>query len=452
MGRKKTDEEFKKEVYGLVGDEYTVLGKYIKAISKLLIKHNKCNYEYMVRPNDFLSGYRCPKCAKNQKKDTEQFKAEIYNLTNNEYTLLSNYINAKTKVKLKHNTCGEIFFIDPTHFLRGQRCPNLKCKKERANKVLIAKNSVNFNNYLTISEKGEYFLLDDYIDQFTKVKILHKPCGNEYYITPKNFRRGVERCPICEKQKRLKEKDNDFKKYVSEHGKGNYEVVDSYKGNNIKLKFLHKECGKIYKATPSSFKSGNRCTHCSQKRKWDTEEFSQYVLEKEKGEYLLIGEYINARTKTEMKHNTCGWTYLVTPSDFKSGYRCPKCASSKGERAISKFLDKYKIIYEYNKSYGDACCFKVSLRFDFLIFDENGNIQLICEFDGIQHFEPVERFGGKEGFEETKIRDSIKNEFCKDKEIPLVRIPYWEIDNIHKILGKKLYKLGLLSTNTKEED
>lgn len=178
-------------------------------------------------------------------------------------------------------------------------------------------------------------------------------------------------------------------------------------------------------------------------KKKTTEIFKKEVFELVGDEYDVLGEYINALAHILIRHNKCGNEYPVAPAKFLYGNRCPICSSSKGENFISSFLIKHSINYKHNISYG-GCRYKEPLRFDFLIFDNDNNLKLICEFDGIQHFEPVEIFGGEEGFKETKIRDNIKNEFCKDKKIPLLRIPYWEIDNIHKILGKKLYKLGLI--------
>ena len=62
--RGKTDAQFKQEIKDLVGDEYTFLDSYVNAKTKLRIKHNKCNNVYEVRPNDFLNGKRCPFCAR----------------------------------------------------------------------------------------------------------------------------------------------------------------------------------------------------------------------------------------------------------------------------------------------------------------------------------------------------------------------------------------------------
>lgn len=62
LSRTKTHEQFCKEVFDLVGDEYTVLGEYITARIKILIKHNTCGCEYEVQPDSFLSGVKCHEC------------------------------------------------------------------------------------------------------------------------------------------------------------------------------------------------------------------------------------------------------------------------------------------------------------------------------------------------------------------------------------------------------
>jgi hypothetical protein len=83
---RKTTAEFKKEVYDLVGNEYTILGEYITNKIKILIRHNcdECNnYEFEMRPNSFLSaGQRCPYCQRVIKMGkflhTEEMEAKVY--------------------------------------------------------------------------------------------------------------------------------------------------------------------------------------------------------------------------------------------------------------------------------------------------------------------------------------------------------------------------------------
>jgi hypothetical protein len=92
---------------------------------------------------------------------------------------------------------------------------------------------------------------------------------------------------------------------------------------------------------------------------------------------------------------------------------------SYGELLIAKILDDKNIKYRYNKPLKD-CISSSNLRFDFYLPDYN-----ICiEYDGKQHFEPIEYFGGDVEFEKVKIRDNIKNSWCKVNDIKLLRFNY----------------------------
>ena len=124
---------------------------------------------------------------------------------------------------------------------------------------------------------------------------------------------------------------------------------------------------------------------------------------------------------------------------FKDGRRCPKCKKSKGEIEISKILDLYNIKYEEEYRF-ENCKFKYTLPFDFYLPEYNTCI----EYDGIQHFYIIEQFGGLDGFISSKIRDTIKNIYCENNNIKLIRIPYWEFNNIETIINEELVKQGKL--------
>lgn len=62
--KKKTHKEYADEVFSLVGEEYSVISEYENSVTKVRIKHNKCGHDWFVLPNSFTStGSRCPKCA-----------------------------------------------------------------------------------------------------------------------------------------------------------------------------------------------------------------------------------------------------------------------------------------------------------------------------------------------------------------------------------------------------
>lgn len=172
-----------------------------------------------------------------------------------------------------------------------------------------------------------------------------------------------------------------------------------------------------------------------------TEEVDKIIKESTNGEYLLLGEYVNAQTKILIKHNLCGTKYNVTWGNFKSGNRCPKCNESKGEKTISDILNSLSIKYTSQKRFAE-CKYKKTLPFDFYI--HNKKSKLLIEFDGEQHFKSVEIFGGEDGLKDTQLRDSIKTNFALSNNIPLLRIPYTEQDNIESILTNKLKELNFI--------
>ena len=134
---------------------------------------------------------------------------------------------------------------------------------------------------------------------------------------------------------------------------------------------------------------------------------------------------------------------ITCPShgDFKQKIRshiydktgCPYCSESKGEREINNYLIENKINFIRQKKF-DGCINKFKLPFDFYLPDLN----LCIEYDGEQHFEINDYFGGKEGFEKVKINDGIKNSYCENNGINLIRIPYYDYNNILKLLNEKL--------------
>ena len=123
--KQKTHWQFLQEVYDLAGNEYEVLSEYIHNKNKILIKHMICNNIYEVIPDSFLRGRRCPYCAGKMKKTQDQFKSDVFNLYGNEYIVLGKYINNHTKVLIKHNIseCNYEWEVQPSNFLQGTKCP-----------------------------------------------------------------------------------------------------------------------------------------------------------------------------------------------------------------------------------------------------------------------------------------------------------------------------------------
>ena len=146
-----------------------------------------------------------------------------------------------------------------------------------------------------------------------------------------------------------------------------------------------------------------------------------------------LGEYINIKTNILVKCSNGHKSYFTNFDRFKRGDRCPYCNESKGEREINEILNKYNINFKSQYKFNN-CKSKRELPFDFYI----PNFNIVIEYDGIQHYEIIKYFSGLDGFITTKIHDIIKTKYCEDNNIKLIRIPYWEYDNIENILIKEL--------------
>lgn len=64
------------------------------------------------------------------------------------------------------------------------------------------------------------------------------------------------------------------------------------------------------------------------------------------------------------------------------------------------------------------------LRFDFAVFDDDGNLDFLIEYQGRQHYEASSKFGGKKGLYQQQYNDNKKRRFCALNDITLIEIPY----------------------------
>ena len=102
---------------------------------------------------------------------------------------------------------------------------------------------------------------------------------------------------------------------------------------------------------------------------------------------------------------------------------------SKGEEKISSLLKSAHIPYEKEYTFPDLTFKKSLLRFDFAILSGGRPIKLI-EFDGEQHFKHIAKFGTYSDFKHMQENDRRKNAYCLRNSIPLIRVPYWDLEKL----------------------
>ncbi|MFL0405185.1 DUF2726 domain-containing protein [Bacillus nitratireducens] len=160
----------------------------------------------------------------------------------------------------------------------------------------------------------------------------------------------------------------------------------------------------------------------------------------EENDMLFLGVVVkNHETRALYKCEKCGYEGEIRASSIgKKGCAC--CKEPKGEKKINNWLKGNNL--EFKREYWfEDCRHVLPLPFDFVVYNNN-KILCVIEYDGEQHYKAIPRFNGEKGFQECKMRDSIKTNYCKENNIPLIRIPYWEFDNISQILNKEISGLN----------
>lgn len=294
----------------------------------------------------------------------EKFIKNLKTKKDGTFILIGEYLNSRTKVKIKHLVCGYEWYTKPVVLLSApptKGCP--ECQRQ-GNSISSEDFPKVFYNKVNIQE----FTLDEsvpYKNNKSDLYVYHKDCGHRFKTYWATFCTNTS-CPICRQGigHRLKSPDTFIKEIDALFGKGVYEVLTSY-------------------------------TH--------------------------------ALEKVLVKHTLCGSTFSIRAAHLRAGHGCPYCYSSIGEIRVRSILRELGYSFSEQVKFKD-CLDKRPLPFDFYVTCENNCGGFLIEYDGIQHFKPFNYFGGEGKYVTQKQHDSIKDKFSEDKEIPLLRIAYNESD------------------------
>ena len=349
----------------------------------------------------------------------------------NSYIILGDYINNRTKILILHKKCNKEYLQIPDDHLRGCGCPfcGLKNKTKTKEKFIEESNSKFGNNYSIIG---------DYINADKKIEIKHNLCDTIFKTKPRNFLSSKQGgCPTCFRS--FTKTKEQFQIESNNLHNDEYVILSDYINSNTKILIRHKICGSDFYQTPSTHLSDRGCPYCGDVT-LSNEEFQFRSDNMNNCSYLLIGDYINQKTPVVLKHNICGNTFSQIASTHLLGGQCTICypTISIGEARIKNILDSNNIKYIEQHKF-DECKYKIKLRFDFYLPDYNTCI----EYDGAQHSKSIKYFGGDDKLSVTKIRDKIKNNYCINNNINLIRISYSDrikpeylIKNIYKYENK----------------
>lgn len=279
-------------------------------------------------------------------------------------------------------------------------------------------------------ERGYTLLSTEYINAFQPLEYTC-PHGHKGTISWNSFSNG-RGCNECGRISTIKKKTTDYKKVKETLESEGYILLSKeYKNAHEKLDCICPK-GHECKIRYNDFRHGHRCRECGKELRSKVQRTNYEIIKQsfeKEGYTLLTKKYTNNKQNLKVKCPN-GHEYITLWNRFQQGLRCPICHTSKGEECIKRTLNDLNIEFIYNRYiWKDA-----SLRPDFYLPFYN----LVIEFDGKQHFEPIEYFGGEEGFKKRQTKDKEKNDYCKNHNIDILRIPYWDIDKIEKIIKAKL--------------
>lgn len=235
-----------------------------------------------------------------------------------------------------------------------------------------------------------------------------------------------------------------YDKVLAECSKAGYTLLDTDPSGFKYGQFFNYICpshGK-HRMNINNFLSGKRCPDCaneklSEKYRKTPEQVEEEVLELG-GHIYNPSDYVNQYEKNlSISCPECGQTFKTSLILFTQhgGQCCPECSKneSNGARRVRKYLEANGIEYDPEHWFRDCRDIK-PLPFDFYLIGRN----TIIEYDGAQHFKDSADPKFQESFEKTRAHDKIKNKYCKDNNIKLIRIPYWDFNRIEEILEEEI--------------
>jgi hypothetical protein len=283
----------------------------------------------------------------------------------------------------------------------------------------------------------------DYVNMITPVEIICPKHGS-FWQTPNGHVNSKRNCPKCAHQSYPNKRDEVIEKFIKIYGdKYTYDKV-VYKNNKTPIIVTCKKHGDFL-IRPDNFSHGHGCMKCSIEKKpqcnpWTNEEFIERAKNIYGDKFLYDKvEYKNCNEKviiTCRKHGD----FLVTPNNFLHGHSCPHCITSMMETHVKELLTENNIVFEQQKTF-NWLKHNGSLKLDFYL----PQMQIAIECQGLQHFKPVDAFGGEENFKITQERDAVKKELCEKKGIKLFyfsnikdKTPFYVIKKDNELL-KKIY-------------
>lgn len=359
------------------------------------------------------------------------------------YSLVSeSYKNTKTDLEYicnKHRDKGKQK-IKYANFLKGNGC--VYCMYEQGRHIEyypedIVKEIVEKDNkykYISIEYKNQSmyinFLCNNHVD-FGMQQALFQ-----------NIKLGKNVCKLCNGTGR---DTKQFKREILEIHP-NIIVNGEYKDAKTKIKCTCSIHNCTWSPLPYNLLNGYGCPECGKEKIGKSKRLSKEKIEnrlKTRTKYItFLNIPETTKDKVKCQCNICKniWEasfYNLTKK--KSPTSCPRCKMSNSEKEIMTLLNEWNLEYTMQKKFAN-CKDVFELPFDFYLYNNN----TIIEYDGEYHYKLIPGRNTIEDLITMQNHDKIKTEYCNMNNINIIRIPYWERNNLEKYLYDKLVDLNIL--------
>lgn len=324
-------------------------------------------------------------------------------------------------------SCGEQFTTSRHSILKRNRRHCVKCSK----KIAGRKRTVD----LTGKRFGRLFVIGYYgSDGRRSLWLCECDCGNIVIVDEHNLATGNKSSCGC-----LQADLRGMNKFTDLSGRRytNCTVLYRTESNAQGARWVCLcDCGELFIASSKQLNSGHK-TDCGKHKGEKLAEIFREDLTGNRYDHVVVTGLAPRGNSTKVLWYylcDCGRVGITSATNLKSGLTtsCGYCIRpSRGEERIESVLNKYNIRFDRQKKF-IGCKNIASLRFDFYLPDCN----MAIEYDGEFHYKETSLGNDLEG---QRNRDAIKTKYCAENNIVLLRIPYWEKDNIESFLNEWLF-------------
>lgn len=289
-----------------------------------------------------------------------------------------------------------------------------------------------------------YSVLSEYINCDTNVACHCNVHNIDFDATPYNLLKGKNGCELCRREKIGKNNRRTAEDFQSRLFKisPDIDVIGEYVQCKKHIECKCKIHNETFFATPDHLIQGETgCKQCIQDKYHNSglKSHNQFVNEVKSinPNIQIVGEYNGAKSRIDVQCTKCGHKWSPVASSLISGFGCPNCASSRGEKRIDNFLISRKIHFVSQKSFDSLRGVGGGLlSYDFYLDRYN----LLIEYQG--------EFHDGTAWQQTEIdflrqqeHDRRKKKYANEHHINLLEIWYWDYDNIEQILNETLNNL-----------